>query len=73
MSDTALAPSPDSGRLRALLAEHATAVEALLAKRGAVRARLFGSLAAGTAGPDSDIDLLVDFPEHPYLPCRATG
>jgi predicted nucleotidyltransferase len=31
-----------------------------LAERGVSRVRLFGSAARGDAGPDSDIDLLVD-------------
>lgn len=32
----------------------------MLAKYGASNPRLFGSVARGTAGPDSDIDLLLD-------------
>jgi uncharacterized protein with HEPN domain/predicted nucleotidyltransferase len=32
----------------------------LAAKHGAVNVRVFGSLARGEAGPDSDVDLLVD-------------
>ena len=31
------------------------------AARGASNVRVFGSVARGTAGPSSDIDLLVDF------------
>jgi predicted nucleotidyltransferase len=31
------------------------------AAHGASNIRVFGSVARGTAGPDSDIDLLVDF------------
>jgi predicted nucleotidyltransferase len=37
----------------------------IAAKHGASNVRLFGSVARGEAGPDSDIDLLVDVgPEH---------
>ena len=32
----------------------------MLAKYGASNPRLFGSIAQGTAGPDSDVDLLLD-------------
>ncbi|MDQ1308433.1 MAG: uncharacterized protein QG671_4267 [Actinomycetota bacterium] len=32
----------------------------MLAKYGASNPRLFGSIAQGTAGPDSDIDLLLE-------------
>ena len=49
-------------RLRALLAEHDREVRRLLAKRGAPNPRIVGSVAAGTAVDDSDIDLIVDFP-----------
>ena len=34
----------------------------MLDKYGATNPRLFGSVAAGTAGPDSDIDILLDLP-----------
>jgi hypothetical protein len=39
-------------------------------KHGAVNVRVFGSAARGEAGPDSDIDLLVDVqPVHsPWFP-----
>ena len=32
----------------------------MLAKSGATNPRLFGSIAQGTAEPDSDVDLLLD-------------
>jgi uncharacterized protein len=35
----------------------------IAAKYGASNVRVFGSVARGEAGPDSDIDLLVDFDE----------
>lgn len=38
-----------------------------LQKAGVVRSSLFGSFARGEAGPDSDVDLLVEFPEDKTL------
>ncbi|MDM3929840.1 nucleotidyltransferase domain-containing protein [Mycobacterium intracellulare subsp. chimaera] len=35
----------------------------MLARYGASNPRLFGSVAQGTAGPDSDIDILLDLSE----------
>jgi len=32
----------------------------IAAKHGATNVRVFGSVARGTAGPDSDLDILVD-------------
>lgn len=46
---------------RLLIHRHRDAVLALAREHGARRIRLFGSVARGTAGPDSDIDLLVAF------------
>ncbi len=43
--------------------EHREAIKRLAAKRGAVRVRVFGSLARGEGGPQSDVDLLVDLEE----------
>ena len=37
--------------------------EPQLRRRGVVRAGLFGSMARGEAGPDSDIDVLIRFDE----------
>jgi predicted nucleotidyltransferase len=37
------------------------AILRLAAKYGASNVRVFGSVARGEAGPDSDLDLLVDF------------
>ena len=42
------------------LREHREAISDVLAKYGASNPRLFGSIAQGTAGSDSDIDLLLD-------------
>lgn len=52
-------PAMDRDRLLALLAEH----KPVLAERFGVRSlRLFGSFARGTAGLDSDVDVLVAVP-----------
>jgi len=42
------------------LREHREAIRDVLARYGASNPRLFGSIAQGTAGPDSDVDLLLD-------------
>jgi hypothetical protein len=42
--------------IRAVLAEHRTK----LAELGVSRLQVFGSVARGEAGPESDVDLLVD-------------
>lgn len=43
-------------------------IERLATARGASNIRVFGSVARGDAGPDSDIDLIVDFtPRHSGL------
>jgi len=46
-----------------LLKEKREAVIALAAKHGALKPRVFGSVARGEAGPQSDIDLLVKMEE----------
>jgi predicted nucleotidyltransferase len=38
----------------------AASIREVAAEHGATRIRIFGSLARGTAKPDSDLDLLVD-------------
>ncbi|MGB7818747.1 MAG: nucleotidyltransferase family protein [Ornithinibacter sp.] len=50
----------ESESLRAAIASHRRALEEILSRYGATNARLFGSVARGDAGPESDIDLLVD-------------
>lgn len=46
----------------------------LLSKYAATNPRLFGSIARGTAGEDSDIDILVDMdPAAGNLLMRASG
>jgi len=46
-----------------LLKENRNAIIALTAKHGALKPRIFGSVARGEAGPESDIDLLVKMDE----------
>jgi len=46
-----------------LLKEKREAIMALTAKHGALKPRVFGSVARGEAGPQSDIDLLVKMEE----------
>lgn len=43
-----------------LLQAKRQAIVRLAARHGASHVRVYGSVARGTAGPDSDIDLLVD-------------
>jgi predicted nucleotidyltransferase len=47
--------------LRGLVAARREQVMAVAARHHANRVRLFGSVARGDDGPDSDIDFLVDF------------
>ena len=43
-----------------LLQDKREAILSLAARRGARNVRIFGSAARGDAGPDSDVDFLVD-------------
>jgi predicted nucleotidyltransferase len=56
--------SPYSSRALEALRRHRAEIAGVLAKYGASNPRLFGSVAQGTAGPDSDIDILLDLPEN---------
>lgn len=42
------------------LAQHRSAIRRIATEHGAERVRVFGSVARGEAGADSDVDLLVD-------------
>ncbi len=57
------AATPETLALRELLNAHRHEFEALLAKYNATQPRLFGSVARGDAGPDSDIDIVVTMDE----------
>lgn len=50
----------ESASLRAAIAAHRDALDAILERYQAANPRLFGSVARGDATPSSDIDLLVD-------------
>ena len=52
------AATPETLALRELLNARRHEFEALLAKYKATQPRLFGSVARGDAGPDSDIDIV---------------
>lgn len=43
-----------------LIEQHREEIRRLALMRGARRVRIFGSRARGNAGPDSDVDILVD-------------
>lgn len=45
--------------------EHREEILRIAAQHGATNVRVFGSVARGTAGPDSDLDLLVDVTGKP--------
>ena len=40
--------------------EHRDEILRIAARHGATNVRVFGSVARGTAGPESDLDLLID-------------
>lgn len=53
---------PDTPRSRKLL-EHRDEILEAARSRGASNVRVFGSVARGDDGPDSDFDLMVDIPD----------
>jgi uncharacterized protein len=50
------------GSVAALLREHSAEIRAAAEAVGARNVRVFGSVARGEETPESDVDLLVDFP-----------
>jgi len=54
-------PVPNSP-VAAQLREHRAEIHAAAAAVGAANVRVFGSIARGEETPESDVDLLVDFP-----------
>jgi predicted nucleotidyltransferase len=46
---------------------HRDEINQMAAAHGAVRVRIFGSVAHGDTGPDSDLDVLVDMDHGPSL------
>ncbi|MDX2026775.1 nucleotidyltransferase family protein [Microcella sp.] len=66
--------TPETLALRELLAARRTEFDALLEKYSATHPRLFGSVARGDAGPDSDIDIVVSMdPTDGNVLMRASG
>lgn len=66
--------TPESLALREILQSRREDLQALLVKYAATSPRLFGSVARGTAGSRSDIDILVDMdPADGNLLMRASG
>jgi uncharacterized protein len=55
-------PSSPPGPVATLLQEHRAEIEAAAKAAGAENVRIFGSVARGEDTPESDVDLLVDFP-----------
>jgi len=54
---------PTSGTLAQRVRRHRVELQAVLARYGLGNARVFGSVARGDEGSESDVDLLVDVPE----------
>lgn len=59
--------SPQAPPSLAELRRVAPKLQSLASAHGARELRVFGSVARGGAQPDSDLDLLVDFPASPSL------
>ena len=58
-------------RIRPDIQSLAERMTPILRRHGVVRAGLFGSVARGEAGPQSDLDLLVEFDRQTSLLDRA--
>ena len=66
--------TPETTALRDLLETHREDLLVLLEKYSASNPKLFGSVARGAAGPDSDIDILVEMdPADGNILMRASG
>lgn len=67
-------PTPTTLALRALIHKRRNDFQTLLNRYHATNPRYFGSIARGTAHPNSDIDILVDMhPDDGNLLMRAGG
>jgi uncharacterized protein len=58
-----------------ILGRYREEIYRIASKHGVTRVRVFGSLAEGTAGPESDIDLLVEAGKEvtPWFPAGLKG
>jgi len=56
--------------LQQILREKRQEILAIAAKHGAYNVRIFGSVARGDEGPESDVDFLIDYGPHrtPFFP-----
>ncbi len=61
--DVAAEPATDAAPSLELLMERRGEIRAAAARHGASNIRVYGSVARGQGGPQSDIDLLVDLEE----------
>ena len=62
LSGPTASPLVANSLVAARLREHRAEIQAAAAAIGAANVRVFGSVARGEETPDSDVDLLVDFP-----------
>lgn len=71
---TKVTPTPETLALRDLVDARRDLFDALMTKYRAANPRLFGSVARGTAGEESDLDILVEMdPADGNLLMRASG
>lgn len=71
---TKVTPTPETLALRDLVDARRDPFDALMRKYRAANPRLFGSVARGTAGEGSDLDILVEMdPADGNLLMRASG
>lgn len=71
---TATRVTPETVALRDLLDTYREDLLLLMDKYAATNPKLFGSVARGAAGPDSDIDILVEMdPADGNILMRASG
>jgi hypothetical protein len=61
------AVTAQSRRVSAALHELTARISPVLSRYGVLSAAVFGSFARGEAGPDSDVDLLVELPDTATL------
>ena len=54
-------------RVSPVVERHREAIKKIARERGVMNVRVYGSMARGDDGPDSDIDLLVKLPEGASL------